>query len=407
MRADRQRRGPRGFTLVELLMAIAIASIVITTAIAVVAAAVKLKRKTEKSLEVSLAANVAAVQIQADMMNAGYRFLGAPYAFRHWNNFDTSMQLSGPSGPIDANGNCGASVGKVVLGTDVIEVAEGAANTALASSTGGDGVQTAALIGSEWLINLISGAPFDPNEPPATRVGAILLFADRTGLSCIGRVTQSATPTGAQVEMLNRDYTVNGSHNGFFTGVSQCPQVGMSVYRLGRRTRYMVCADWDTTVNNEQPALFRQVSDNFGNFQAPLLVQEGIEDLQVSPRQLNPPGAGQHTGASCVNAPGGAAYCYCADVPGMDSCNTADPIPFLSAASHPAKIRGARVMITAISRRRAKVLDGTGVESNAPNDVRPLAFDHAPPAWTAAGAGWARSQQSISVTFANLAMVSP
>ena len=393
-------RRNRGVTLIEIMMVVAMGSIIITTADAVVAAAMRLKQNGERNLEVQLGSSIAAIAIQADLMNAGYRFASAAYAVRRFNNIDTTIALSGTPGPVTANGNCGPPNGQLVPGTDVIEMAEGAQDTALASSTAGDGVLTVSSNGAQYDIALVTGAPFNPNETNlASRLGQILLFVDGTALSCMGRVTASNTGTTATIEMLDRDFNVNPSHQADYIGGNACPRVGMSVYRLGQRVRYMVCVvpGPPPPATPNQPGLYRQVAGGDGVFGQPQLLQEGIEDLQIAMRQWNPAGPGQHSGPGCVAAPNNQGYCYCNEAP-ANACDQADPTTFINAASFPTKMRGARVMVTSISRRKAHA-------EPLPDDLRPPAFDR--PGATGPPDGFARAQQTFSIGFNNITMVSP
>ena len=186
------------------------------------------------------------------------------------------------------------------------------------------------------LVNM--GEPFSgPQKVPVagpgssgSGAGSVLLFSNSSGVSCLGLVTSItgtlSSPASITVSLLDRDFANLSVASDMIPG---CPASGMNVYRLGKRTRYMVCGPPGGSPN--QFALYRQTAGTNGTWNPAAMWQDGIEDLQVSGRYLDQPvnafaayGSG---GTSCANLGGAVRVCNCDDDPASTTCATATMPP--------------------------------------------------------------------------------
>lgn len=386
------RRSERGMTLIELMVVVAITAVLLTTATALIATMAQVRRDGERTVEVVGNANVSLSLIQFDAVRAGYRFAAPPLSTHILNNVDgTETMLA----PITATTDCSAPTWGVAAGTDVLELREGFDGLV-------PGTVTSVAGGPVWTVGINNGGTANPWTAAGDGVGDIVLFSDGN-MGCLGVVTgwSLSSPT---VQILTQEL-VNGTGAEYVN----CPAVNMSVMRLTQRVRYLICQP-PSTEPDSRPGLYRQVSDSTGAWIGMQLVQEGIEDLQVSPLISNP--AGEITGAGC-EAVAGAQFCYCDDT---DTCTDYNPIPTLAggpldATPPPAVIpigqrsamllRGLRIGVTAISTRSRAPRGST---PSLDTMVRPALFDH-PVGATPDGNFRATSQ--IDVILQNITMVTP
>lgn len=396
MRAPRRR----GFTLLELMITVAITSIVIAAAVSVFVTLATQQRAAERLVEAQSSTMVALASMQMDVSNAGYRFPVPAFAVRHIEVDSATSLPSVGNTTITSTNNCDTA--GLVEGTDVLELAEGwplvGPGKAMAAAVTG-GASVTFTLGN-------FGEPFSTTEAVggvgAPAVGSVLVFANATGASCLVRVTSLDRPglTVGTGTLLDRDYQ-DLSSGAFYPG---CPAAEMAVYRLGQRTRYMVCKPTTPTTPNAH-SLYRQTAGMTGSWGTPVRLEEGIEDLQVSMGYSNADGGIASTGAtpSCVQLGGPASsFCYCDDQPsGACTLSGADIEPGLTSLtgnSRVSLVRGIRVQLTGMGQRMAVV--------GAPNAAyrRPASFDHAGMA-AAAADNYLRVQQQFSYAFQNLQVV--
>lgn len=396
----RARVNRRGMTLIELMVTAVVASVVVSAAVAVLVSMSQQTRASERRLEAVNSAMLATAIIQSDLTNAGYRFPSAAFGMRHYNNVDAATVLSGPA-PISTGGNCsGPGIG-LVPGTDVVEVAQG-------FEVVGPGRAEGLILGAwpefEIALNTL-GLPFETAEFGGAGVGSIVLLAGPDQRACYGRVLQmDSTRPSIRIELIDRNLARVTNPVAF---PATCPipggMGGTRVYRLQRFVRYMVCGPVG------QPnlfALYRQESDRNGNFGVPAIIQEGVEDLQVSVGYSDPNSliSATGSGASCVGT-GGSRICYCDDVVGAKSCTIppTDQEPALGTSltidtvSDPAlgvmvsRARGGRIIVTGIGQRPAHDMS-TGTATMSDELRRPAALDH-PAMPVASKDGFLRTQQ--------------
>jgi prepilin-type N-terminal cleavage/methylation domain-containing protein len=391
MRTERARRG---MTLIELMMTVAMASVLATTVTAVVAAISRSKRDGERTLEVRTNAVSALSAMQFDAANAGYRFSSAPFAAYVMSNVvGNEAGLAG----ITTTANCGQSSWGVAPGSDVVEFREG-----ISTGEPADVLSGSCVSGSCTGVQLSVGrVGIDP------AVGDIVLLGD--GISgCMGKVTLATSPS-FNVQLLKQDLTnaTGAEYPNCLASVS--PTQRWRMMRLGRRVRYLVCAPPATDLTSK-PALYRQESDSSGTFPGAspwgmTLVQEQVEDLQAAWRVSDP--ATEFTGGTCSGA-SGSRVCECNGWGG--TCVGFVPYPTISgvldvtAAAPLANrsaylIRGLTVGITSINSRPRRA-DGTGGAMQM--FVRPNLFDHAQ---GGVKSGDFRSTVTSSVSFQNVVMV--
>jgi prepilin-type N-terminal cleavage/methylation domain-containing protein len=401
----RARRAPLGVTLIELMVTVAIASVIVSAAVAVFISMSRQLRRSERRLEASNAALLASTIIQGDLTNTGYRFPNPAFAVRHYNNVDGTTSLSGPT-PVTITGGCGSPTVGLVEGTDVLQVAQGFEFI-------GPGRARSVTGGPDFEVVLDTlGEPFESTEFGGAGVGSIMLMSGANQRGCMARVTAlNASIPSMTVRLVNRDLTdapAGGYH-------PSCPSPGglegTRVYRLQRFVRYMVCGPIGR--GPEERSLFRQESTRLGVFQAPQVVQGGVEDLQVSVGYSDPNNVIGPTGsgASCTGA-GIARVCFCDDLPTGATCSipAAHLEPTLGSATRaydtvldPAlgvmvsRARGVRLIVTGISTRRAGEGDVLG---EAAELRRPASMDHAAETLANRDGFW-RSQQFSFMYFHN------
>ncbi len=380
-------KSPRGLTLIELMVTVAIMSLLLVAALTVFVAMTETQRLNERIGEASANKLMGAAMIQFDVQNAGYRLPVPAYAIRHYNNADGALSLPSVPAAITTGDNCPGPGSGVVPGTDVLEVTQGFG----AVGPGRLGVVTAA-VGTTADIVLGGVEPFIPDEYVPASIGTLLVFArgplgppaPDDGAFCQGRVTAIG-----RLDAVGNCVAVGGTGNGCLTVqlvdrnlanapnaafYPSCPAGGMKVFRVASRVRYMVCGTPAATPVDL--GLYRQEA-NGGVWQAPTLIQTGIEDLQVSARYLNRGGIVTATGSGldCIGT-GNGRLCYCDDDPVAPSCTVPaaqrdGALAALTPNSMIALIRGVRVRLTATGDR------GASSNPGAKSFVRPGAFDRA------------------------------
>lgn len=356
----------------ELLVAASMASIVIAAAVSTAVAIGSRQRRSERVIEAQTSSVLAAATLESQLSNAGYRWPSAAFAVRHVNAVDSSTSLASVSAtaPITTAANCnGASVG-LVEGTDVIEVAQGYPHIGPGSLVFASVTGATATVRLGGITEPFSTAEVDGS--PAPGLGSVLMFVGSDSVACVGRVTALSRSgvVEATVDLLDRTFEPLAA--GGYT--ANCPRSGMRAFRLGSRTRFMICGSAGAAPS--ELALYRQSAGPGGAWSAPELVERGVEDLQVSARYLNPAGrmAATGTGTSCVGS-----ICQCDDT-SSPSCtlgpddleprlSTLDTNPGSATVSRVALLRGLTVELSAVSARTRN--------SGANDSLRAAIFDHA------------------------------
>lgn len=395
----------RGFTLLELLIVVVVFSIVVTATVSILTVILGQRRTLEQTMSVYDSVGISTSLLEFDAANAGWRFPAAAFAVRVVNNVTTSTAiyadgLGTSTTQITTSGNCAFSNWGLVPGSDVLELADG---------------YTAEAPGVVQFVDTATPSiVLKGSTNPLTSVtgSAVLMFSDTAGNACLGTTSTNAV-VGASVPFtyLAPDYTVETSPATRYVSKAgvRCPTVNMNVYRLGKRTRFMLCKDLTgTTVN---PALFRQVSDGAGSFAASGFqqIQTSIVDLQVGPRVFENGTTLLGPGSTCTPIGGGSQFCYC-NVSGACTGNdgNSQAVTFDStsatvtnAASHLQWVRGLMVGLTAASPKLA----ATGQNAALPQYLRPALLDH--PAATGTGTGYAYVSTKHSIALKNIVLVTP
>lgn len=400
-----------GFTLVELLITGAISSLIVTAAVSVFIATTTKQRHSELVIEATNAAALGSSVMEFELSSVGYRWPSAAYGFRHVNNVTSSVSLSSVGSTlISTTGNCdGTGVG-LVPGSDVVEVAQGyefMSPGKVLSITNGVGTTTPTVV-------LSSSLPFTSLETTGSGVGSVLLFVGENGASCVGRVETISgvstdggadAPTTMQMRLLDRTYA-NAANAAY---APNCPSTGgttpMRVFRLGSRTRFMVCGSTGAGASPNASGLYRQSAGINGKWTAPVRVQDGIEDLQVAPRYLNTGGvmAATGTGTNCITlGTASSSLCTCNDsTPATCKLPAGQEEPTLAAVntnrtltmSMIALVRGASIELSAVSNRP---------RGRTPDSLRAASFDHTV---STTPDDFDRRRQRFGVTFDNLGLI--
>ncbi len=378
-------------TLIELMISMAILSIIMTAVVSVVAAVLRQRRSSGTRVDSMTNARVALSLMQFDAVNAGFRFGSPPLAVRVLQN------VTGSESELTDTANCGGSLGTgwaVLPGTDVIEFREGADGLTPGQVPGGvtgcAGTCTIAFNG---------GAYANPFSSPTLGTGTIVMFSNAT-TGCAAKLT-SNVQTG-NLQMLRLSLRANAaSANYAQTGAGACPAGGMSVTALGRVTRYMVCGP-PTTLVGARPGLFRQTYDGTMTQTSFVRVQEDVEDLQVSTMLFNNPAL--VTGSSCIGS-GLTAFCWC-DQTASDCPEYVRDPALLDGSSGTAAERTAmfarafRVAVTAISSK------GKGFNEQQ-TFFRPALFNRAAGSVVAQTASLERFVLEATFIPQNIVMVAP
>ena len=168
----------RGMTLIELMVAAAMASIAIAAALAVFISIGERQRRSERVFEAQSAAVLSASVLEFAISGAGYRFPSAAFAVRTIDNVTSSTALASNGPNITTTGNCGGA--GLIEGTDVVELSSGFPFI-------GPGKVTSALVTGTSATFTLGGLtePFNSAEvvggTAAPGVGTILLFQTTAG----------------------------------------------------------------------------------------------------------------------------------------------------------------------------------------------------------------------------------
>jgi prepilin-type N-terminal cleavage/methylation domain-containing protein len=400
MQAKRTARrfGPRGLTLIELMTAAAISVVAVTVAASVFTALARTRRDAMRLVEIQAAGAVASSELQAQLVNAGYRFPAPAFAV-NVRNAVTSLPPGGTAGVvIDATTGCGT--GGLAPGTDSVEIVTGRTDIFPGKVAAIDSFPPASPT-TDHNIVLESFMPFLTTE---NGVG-VVLFADASGESCLGRVYSGpagSSPPNINVTMIDRDWNDVTAASGPAGTYPNCPKIGMTVYRFAQRQRYFICAEPNQPDGGggTSSSLFRQDSQadpaGFTYNTPPNKIQDGLEDLQVSTRVFarSPTMVGQ----DCTPAVGGGeGFCFC-DFSPNSACKLAADMnaPKVTKGAYVSWVSGLRVSVGAIGTRP--------MATDIPDGGKPQIMDHAV---TGASDGLRRVTMDVSLGLPNIVQVLP
>jgi prepilin-type N-terminal cleavage/methylation domain-containing protein len=380
------RASERGLTLIELLVTIAVASVVILAATQVVMVVTQAKRTNERRLEVFEAAGTALSLIEFDAQNAGYRFASPVFSVRVINDVQGNEPELAPVTGVSGCGNTGWGIAR---GSDTIEFRYGVEDLV----PGADSPMTCS--GGTCTVTLGGGGARNPfHEPGPDGANALVLLVNGNA-SCLGRVGPAGVNSSTMtMQLLGLDLTNVTDVASSFPG---CETGDFTVMRAARRVRYMVCQP-PAGSTTERPGLYRQVAIEPGGFGVPEVVQEGIEDLQIALRFDNQDGALSAL-LGCTNR-----MCTCNRSAGDCGALNLNPAKVdNSTGAQPEekllfRLRGIDVAVTAVSTRNL------GQNVAFEQFVRPALFDR--PAGTTKTADLRRTRET-SVSLVNLVMVNP
>jgi prepilin-type N-terminal cleavage/methylation domain-containing protein len=273
MRPIFHRKRQQGYTLIELMMAGAIGSLIIAATLAVFSLQRALHRNSDRLLSEHFGASVASLAITRDLENAGFHFSSPAMAIRPRDNILGSLP-NGDGTVINALslGDPGAGV---IFGTDAIEIIAGNPATVagqVGGVSGGSGVYTVTLDALDPLSSI------DVDAGAHGVLGPMLVFQSAT-TRCLGKVTGI---TGLNVTVTTYP-AFDGDVTGSGTDVANCPLANMNVYTLMTRKRYLIYQD-GTGVFGLYVQNLRDPTNTtrLGVLGPPVLIAEGIEDLQVA-----------------------------------------------------------------------------------------------------------------------------
>lgn len=277
MRRLSQRRltaaSERGYTLVEVLVVLAIASILMLATVAIISVMTKQKADASRRLARVTQSYLAMTLLERQVLNAGYHFPSARFGVRFHNNVD-----AGTFGGIAVGPPCDEP-GCIVEGTDVLETLEGTTNPM------GLVVNAIPDAGGYTVFLQPPGGPVDPGDTSEH----VFVFVAENGASCAAKGNLriladggSGSPWEINVTMLDRDFA-DQDNTYYSTSASapydfQCPAPGMAMSAGSVRRRYFVLATdaGAGLYSQEQPLL--GTADGGAS-----LLALGIDNLQVIP----------------------------------------------------------------------------------------------------------------------------
>jgi prepilin-type N-terminal cleavage/methylation domain-containing protein len=359
-------RSRRGLTLIELMITVAISSVVMLAAVQVVMMVSQSRRENERRLEVKSNAMSALALIDFEARSAGYRFSSPVFATRWLNNVDgTEPELTAAGNQISTTANCGLADWGIAPGSDTIEFR-------LGSELVVPGSASPSPVAPSTPTALLIAATLNPFDGAGQGAGELLLWTTGTA-SCLGRGgTGGVVGSSIPVQLVNQALTA--ATLSAFPGCA-APSTSYNLMRATRRVRFLICQP-PASQPDARPGLFQQVALGGAAFGVPQLVQEGVEDLQLAP-VLDNAGPNPVTGTGCT-----AGRCVCNNSPGTTSaCAEYDVNASIvdgSAANAsrvaPFRLRAYDVAVTGIS-MRSRV--GRGSNAVLERFVRPALFDHA------------------------------
>ncbi len=372
-------RGARGTTLIELLMTLAISSVVILAATLAATSMFTMSQGSarQSTAEAQLALSLATLDRTLASTGAGYS--NARFAFRVRNNVGTGAMAGDGSGVVVVDPASSAAAG-IIKGTDVIEVAWGDTTMRRPGSVTNGTLNSAATV-----LDLLNADPLADTEwADATTIVSPFIVISRDlnpEQSCLAKITgvASTSPRKLNITMLNDDFTTTPAAVCSITANNN----DVSVYKLVTRRRIFVYqragrADLGLYVQTADPA----TGVYGGNIDALAL---GVDNLQVAPMvgaKFDNTAQAAGTCSAVVGTP-----CLCGDRPTGAPCAVSEVGGLGGAATVGtlnALVRGAVIQLTVRGERRA----GAG-------DV--ASFDHA----AAAADGIRRARGEITVNLYN------
>lgn len=359
MSFSRERRRPRGFTLLEVLTAAAIGLVVLAAATAMFTGLRASTELGDRKLTAASDLTLGTVMLQRTVENAGYHLPAPNMAIAIHNNVVAGALTNGFGASaltVVARAAAGSTPYTtaqegIVEGSDVLDVLSGTdlgnvVTVTTSTPAGGDKrtIAFAAPVGSDVL-------QYTDND-----VGPVLLFRNSKA-QCLGAITQRLAGLNRfEVSMINTRFELDA------TVPATCPAPNMEVYRLGHRTRFMVYQFPGETrphlaVQREivRPG-FPSAAGLLGPEAQPTPLVEGIEDLQVS-AALTRLNAADPMAPPLAGCDATKVVCFCND--GADDGAGVDCLLDQTAAtSNAATLRGIRVELTSrgqLDRREAPI----------------------------------------------------
>ena len=297
---------PRGFTLIELMVASAVGGLILFAAVAAFDLQRQFSRNTEQLLGSQSSAALALTMMQRDLENAGYRFHGGPsdaggYSYsvvvRPYDNLAAPITGLGinqlkndPAGATTIQPSVGTNAG-FFTGTDAFEVLIG--SSANDPNRLGSQVQGVAGVGGSVITVSVSPDPFNPAEIAAagTADGPLLMFWT-PGRHCLGRVT-SYVSTSLNVASITVSSVDQDLANTFTPWSTFCPLPQMRAELMAVRRRYLIYQNAATAGQPSQFGLYLQTNncDPFtydagtscsATLGTPRMVSAGVDNMQIA-----------------------------------------------------------------------------------------------------------------------------
>lgn len=349
-----RRRAPSGFTLIELMVAAAVAMIAITAATATLVNQVKNQRDVSRRNAIGVQLALAEVILDRQLSNAALNFADPRYGFRIRNRISSSL----------ANGD-GTSINVVALGanqagavaeTDVIEIAWGNPTIRRGGRVVSCGTPSCNNSNGTGTVQLATTEPLNITEATVLAgttgaSGPLILFTDEAGASCTGRAT---TITPGVTTSMTFNY-LDADAVGTNPTATTCPAAGMFVYGADTRRRYMVYQQ----ANGANLGIYvQEMQSGSPAFGTPTLLVGGIEDMQVRAHVVTSTGATEYCDDPAV--PNAILY------PSIAACSLSHTN---DSTSNDYQVRSADVRLTVRGTQPLIVKDS--------HWVRPLSYDHA------------------------------
>lgn len=357
----------RGFTLVEMMVALAVMSVIVLAAVLSASSIFSLTQGQARRSSAEAALALATVSLEKLASNAGAGFPNARYAVRVRNNVTTTTTLSGNLPVVVAGG----PVAGVIAGTDVLELSWGNPQfrRAGAVAPAPTGSQVVVTFGTVALNSILTGGdPLADEEwggaQPATPRVLLITRTQDPLESCLFSFGSPLTlPVIPVDQVLTERYGVATSSCVVTSPIGVADTLA---YKLEGRVRLFVYQQ----ANGVDLGLYRQNMDtsavSIGDFenvtvagQEPEAVALGVENLQLAPVLGPNVDGGFPAVGSCSTS-----FCRCADgADGGMACNLDENGVYLSALPSVASLlRAIDAEVTVIGDRR-------------PGERRPASFD--------------------------------
>ncbi|MBL9039750.1 MAG: hypothetical protein JNG84_14630 [Archangium sp.] len=342
-----------------MMIVSAIAAILFVAASALMVSLTNQKTEARKRIDRLAQGFSALTLVERNLLNTGYHFPSARFAFRVYNNVANGSTIGG----MGVGSPC-AGTGCIVANTDVVEMAIG--------HDGPFGIVAAASVdGGGMSVFIRSPGPVQAGDTGQY----VFVFGDGAGQSCAAVGSVNATNTVISVQMLNEDFAPVATN--YYSNTSpaprnfQCPAPNMTISATAALHRYFVymLADGGDIGLYQQRATALPSAANRGYVAgSERVVTLGIDNLQAVPIIAQ---AGTGFSTQCI---GGICRCNALGDCVIDGGNQFDLGNRVDGVELSISVRGDAVQTTAVSTIRQQLGDETWSNDTTVRTVQSQTF---------------------------------